>query len=151
MKEHFIKLFKYNNWANSKILEIIFKEENFPEIALKYFIHVLIAEKTWMSRLIGEEINTNNFWPDISKDELKILIDDNTNQYLDFIENLKDKNPDSLIKYKNSKGFKYTTSVKDILTHVSMHSAYHRGQINSALRNSGFQPVNIDFITYTRI
>lgn len=151
MKDHFEKLFKYNRWANNKILEIVLKNEKFPANALKYFTHILIAEKTWMVRVKGEEIPSNDFWPEVSKNEFQELINKNTFAYLELINNSNDKHFEKEIKYKNSKGLEFTTALKDILTHVSMHSAYHRGQINSALRNAGFEPVNVDLITYTRI
>jgi len=151
MKEHFTKLFEYNNWANNKILEIILSEINFPQNALKYFSHLLIAEKTWMTRIKGKEIPSNDFWYEISPNEFQELIKENTNDYLELIKNSNEKYFEEIIKYKNSKGTEFNTSLKDILTHVSTHSAYHRGQVNAALRNAGFEPVNIDYIAYTRI
>ncbi|OGU34973.1 MAG: hypothetical protein A2068_04610 [Ignavibacteria bacterium GWB2_35_6b] len=151
MKEHFLKLFEYNNWANNKILEIILKENDFPQIALKYFSHLLIAEKTWMVRIKSKEVPSNDFWPEISKNEFRELINKNINEYLELINNSNDKLFDEKIKYKTSKGIEFDSTLKDILTHISMHSMYHRGQVNTALRNSGLEPVNIDFITYTRI
>jgi len=40
--------------------------------------------------------------------------------------------------------------VQDILTHVLLHSAYHRGQIASQVRSSGEQPPYTDFIHAAR-
>ena len=40
----------------------------------------------------------------------------------------------------------YDSLVRDILTHVFMHSAYHRGQIASDMRQAGFVPAYTDFI-----
>lgn len=151
MKEHFLKLFEYNNWANNKILEIVLRENDFPQNALKYFSHLLIAEKTWMTRIKGEETPSNDFWYEIPQNDFKESINQNTNDYLELIKNTNGKNFEEVIKYQNSKGTEFNTSLKDILTHVSMHSSYHRGQINAALRNAGLEPVNIDYIAYTRI
>lgn len=151
MQEHFLKLYQFNNWANNKILEIILREENFPQNALKYFSHLLIAEKTWMTRIKGKEIPSNDFWYEISKNEFQEIIRRNTNDYLELMKNSNDKQFEEKIKYKNSKGTEFNTCLKDILTHVTMHSSYHRGQINSAVRNAGLEPVNIDFIAFTRI
>ena len=50
------------------------------------------------------------------------------------------------ISYRNSKGEEWTSTIVDVLTHVVMHSAYHRGQIASYMRASGQSPAHTDFI-----
>jgi uncharacterized damage-inducible protein DinB len=40
--------------------------------------------------------------------------------------------------------------VEDVLTHVLLHSAYHRGQIASQMRAGGEEPAYTDFIHATR-
>ena len=40
----------------------------------------------------------------------------------------------------------YDSLVRDILTHVFMHSAYHRGQIAVDMRQNGVTPAYTDFI-----
>ena len=55
-----------------------------------------------------------------------------------------------LNNYVNSKGGEYNTSVYDVLNQIFTHGYYHRGQINSALRGNGLEPVSVDYITYTR-
>jgi len=40
--------------------------------------------------------------------------------------------------------------VQDILTHVLLHSVYHRGQIAADLRAGGAQPPYTDFIHAAR-
>ncbi len=54
------------------------------------------------------------------------------------------------VVYKNSKGEPWTSTVEDILTHVLLHSAYHRGQIASQVRAGGEQPAYTDFIHAVR-
>jgi uncharacterized damage-inducible protein DinB len=53
---------------------------------------------------------------------------------------------ESGITYRNTKGEPWTNSVGDILMHVTMHSAYHRGQIAAAMRAEGHAPAYTDFI-----
>ncbi|MGE7918037.1 DinB family protein [Viridibacillus sp. NPDC093762] len=67
-----------------------------------------------------------------------------------FLTNLANTDLDKLISYKNSKGKECKNSVRDILTHVVLHGQYHRGQINSLLREKGIEPINVDFITFVR-
>jgi uncharacterized damage-inducible protein DinB len=54
------------------------------------------------------------------------------------------------ISYKNTKGEAWTSSIADVLTHVVMHSAYHRGQIASHMREKGQTPAYTDFIHAVR-
>ena len=51
-----------------------------------------------------------------------------------------------MVSYKNTKGESWTNSVEDILMHVVMHSAYHRGQIAADMRAAGHSPAYTDFI-----
>ena len=53
---------------------------------------------------------------------------------------------DRSVHYTNSKGEAYDSLVGDILTHVFMHSAYHRGQIAADMRQNGVTPAYTDFI-----
>jgi len=50
------------------------------------------------------------------------------------------------VSYTNSKGEAWTNTVEEILTHVTIHSAYHRGQIASSLRSAGMEPAYTDYI-----
>jgi len=59
-------------------------------------------------------------------------------------------NLSQMISYKNSRGEAWTSAVQDVLTHVLMHSAYHRGQIASHMRVSGQTPAYTDFIHAVR-
>jgi uncharacterized damage-inducible protein DinB len=52
--------------------------------------------------------------------------------------------------YKNSKGEAWSSTVHDVLTHVALHSAYHRGQIAGLMRARGYAPAYTDFIHAVR-
>jgi len=54
------------------------------------------------------------------------------------------------VSYTNSKGEAWTSTIWDILTHVVLHSAYHRGQIASHMRTSGQTPAHTDYIHAVR-
>lgn len=54
------------------------------------------------------------------------------------------------VTYKNTKGEPWSNTVEDILTHVLLHSAYHRGQIASQMRADKEQPAYTDFIHAVR-
>src|SRR5712675_664939 len=68
----------------------------------------------------------------------------------EYFESLPPSLLSQMISYKNTKGEPWTDTVQDILTHVLMHSAYHRGQIASQKRASGQTPAYTDFIHAVR-
>jgi uncharacterized damage-inducible protein DinB len=54
------------------------------------------------------------------------------------------------VTYTNSKAEEWSNTAEDILIHVTIHSAYHRGQIASDLRGAGQRPAYTDFIHAVR-
>jgi uncharacterized damage-inducible protein DinB len=55
-----------------------------------------------------------------------------------------------MVHYTNSDGQHFETSVSDILTHVALHGAYHRGQVAHLLRGAGAEPQATDYIQFGR-
>lgn len=78
-------------------------------------------------------------------------MEDNHRNFSAYLATLEDDGSlEKAIAYKNQTGAAYSTSVRDILTHVALHGQYHRGQINAMLRAAGAEPINVDYITYVR-
>ena len=50
----------------------------------------------------------------------------------------------------NSAGEHFETTVSDILTHVALRRAYHRGQVAHLLRQAGAEPQPTDYIPIVR-
>ena len=67
-------------------------------------------------------------------------------QWIEFLDLITAGDVSQSISYKNSKGEQWTSTIVDVLTHVVMHSAYHRGQIASHMRANGQTPAYTDFI-----
>jgi uncharacterized damage-inducible protein DinB len=68
----------------------------------------------------------------------------------DHLNTLQEADLEGSVTYKNTKGEPWTSRADDILMHVIMHSAYHRGQIASDMRAAGFTPASTDFILAIR-
>jgi uncharacterized damage-inducible protein DinB len=54
------------------------------------------------------------------------------------------------VPYVNSAGAAFVSRVDDILLHVVLHSAYHRGQVSLLMRRSGGTPKPTDYIAFAR-
>jgi uncharacterized damage-inducible protein DinB len=145
------RMFEHIDWANLEMLDALKLTHAKSEKALSLFIHILSAENVWLNRL--NEIDTMDLqiWPKASLEHCEQLISANRQGYHKFLKELNDSDYSRLISYTNSKGVAFTTSIADILTHVSLHGSYHRGQINAMLRSEGYEPRNTDYITFSRL
>jgi uncharacterized damage-inducible protein DinB len=89
-------------------------------------------------------------WPeldfDICAEELVAI----EGEWMQCLATLDEEGLDEGVGYRNSKGEFWTNTVGDILTHVLLHSHYHRGQIASAVREAGGTPAYTDFIHAVR-
>ncbi len=143
-------MYEHLYWANQCILKTLQSIEYENQEVRRLFSHILLAEKVWITRLRGLDSSRLPIWSDVHNDECSELIKQNEESFRAFLANLKNNDLDKLIIYTNSKGQEFKNSIEDILTHIALHGQYHRGQINLRLREKGFEPVNIDFITFVR-
>ncbi len=89
-------------------------------------------------------------WKNYEAIELPVLAGNSDRALLEFVIESDPGNFDSAVSYANTRGEEFTSSVKDILTHVSNHSAYHRGQVVALLKGIAEPLPNTDYITYVR-
>jgi uncharacterized damage-inducible protein DinB len=143
-------MYEHLNWANQRILETLQSMEGENQEVSRLFSHILFAEKVWITRLQGLDSSRLPIWSDVDIEVCADLVMQNNESLTTFLASLSNTDLDKLISYSNSKGKEFKNSVRDILTHIALHGQYHRGQINLRLRADGFEPVNLDFITFVR-
>jgi uncharacterized damage-inducible protein DinB len=140
-------LLRYDAWANGETLQGL-RQQGAPARSLRWMAHIIGAELLWLSRMEGKP-SPLPVWPDLSAEECAKLHRDLSDQLTRSIESW--ANPLSRrIHYTNSKGETWTSTVEEILTHVVIHSAYHRGQIASDVRAAGLEPAYTDYIHAVR-
>ncbi len=150
MKEYYLRLFRHADWANRRVLKLLQSISTPPEKARRLLAHLLAAEQIWITRLRGADSSTLEVWPDHSLEQCAIRVEKNAADYRRYLETLAEDTLNAAINYRNSKGEAFSNSVGDTLTHVSLHGAYHRGQIAQTIRDAGFEPINTDFIIFVR-
>lgn len=144
LAEHYRQLLHYDEWANREIVASI-RNSGIPlPRAVQLMAHVISAEYVWLTRLTGSK-QPFPVWPQFNLEECAAQIAEISRAWMKYFENLPDT-LDQSVAYKNSKGESWSSRVRDILTHVFMHSAYHRGQIASHMREQGLTPAYTDFI-----
>ncbi|TVX92414.1 DinB family protein [Paenibacillus agilis] len=139
-------------WADGRILDALEESDTKNKDLLKLVRHVAVAERVWLSRLQGMGNEQYSLWEE-AEDliAIRMMFEENAEQYRVYIEGLKESKLDEMIDYANLSGAPFRTSVRDILLQVLLHGQYHRGQINRALRIESAEPVQIDYITFARL
>jgi uncharacterized damage-inducible protein DinB len=96
------------------------------------------------------ETPTHPVWPDLSLEQCAALVQANHRTLAAYVGALTPADLSRGVRYTNSAGREFTSSVEDILLHVGLHGAYHRGQIAWALRKGGSVPMATDYIAFVR-
>ena len=146
MKAHFLKLARYNTWANQRVLTSLQNQNGSAECIGK-LSHIFLAESVWQTRLNGNSPAVNIF-ETLPLEQLAELEKENSEGWRKLIENLSDF--EEVIHYKMLNGTETKSTVADILTHIFNHGTYHRAQIATLLRQEGMVPASSDYISFSR-
>lgn len=149
MPAHIDRLFAHLTWADRGTLRSLQDAPSPPAKALALYGHLLAAEHVWLARLTGK-VPAHPVWPDFTLRECAVLSARNEAVYGDYLRGLDAATLERDVAYVNSAGQSFTSRVEDILLHVCLHGAYHRGQIAQLVREAGAAPQNTDYITHTR-
>jgi len=143
------RLFDHLRWADARVHASLTDAVNPPPHTLDLFAHVVAAEHLWLSRIRKEKPEVA-VWPKLSLAQCLELGTRNADEFSALVESLDDIGLDGGVTYHNSAGLEFTTSLRDILLHVALHGAYHRGQIAAAVRAGGDTPASTDYIGFVR-
>jgi uncharacterized damage-inducible protein DinB len=145
--EHFRRLFAYDAWANREILAALREAGSPPARPLKLIAHVFSAERVWLERLCRQE-QTFPVWPVFTLQQCEAQAKEMPSLWNKYLDEVHDGG--AAITYRNTQGETWSSRIEDVLTHVILHSAYHRGQIAASMRDSGMDPPYTDFIHSVR-
>ncbi|MBK8784011.1 MAG: DinB family protein [Anaerolineales bacterium] len=153
-------LYKYNSWANVKILDATanITEEQFtapadhPHNDLRHALtHALFAEWLWRKRWTGDSPKT----PFLSEDfptfaALRSRWAEEENALNDFVSSLTDEKLHSTFQYKTMKGETHENILWQVMAHVVNHGTQHRSEAAAILTELGYSPGDIDLIVFLR-
>lgn len=146
MKEKLVDLFEYTYHFNKEMIKIISENlEKVDEKTISLINHTLNAQQIWNSRILNEK--SFEVWQINPFENLNGINQQNFNKSLEIVQKF---DPDQKIEYQNSRGKKFENTVFEMLFQAINHSTYHRGQINSLLKQSGITPILTDYIFYKR-
>jgi uncharacterized damage-inducible protein DinB len=141
--------FVYNAWANRESLRSLLAAKAVPARAAEVIAHIVGAEWLWLKRL-GQSSPDLPVWPALSLHDCDAQLKALASAWKDLLRSTTDESLSQKIAYTNSKGEQWTNTVADVLTHVALHSSYHRGQIASLLGRAGETAAYSDYIECVR-
>jgi uncharacterized damage-inducible protein DinB len=147
--EHFSRLFAYDAWANQEVLTGLRATPTPPARSLKFIAHILAAERLWLERLVVPAKGQQPailVWPQFTLEECERQAAELSLLWKKYLGESSEADLAEPVSYANSKGEKWNSRKDDILMHVVMQSAYHRGQIAADMRSAGSTPAYTDFI-----
>jgi uncharacterized damage-inducible protein DinB len=144
------KLFEYDYWANSETLVSIKTAPGGSEKARKAICHIIGAQRIWMSRFENPAPPSAQPWPDLTLEECSAALEDLRQRWHDILEGLTPEKLAGDLTYLSLKGTENKTPIQDVLMHLVLHSAYHRGQVAAAVREAGGKPAPTDYTVYLR-
>ncbi len=142
---YYRRLMAFDRWANAESLTSLQELTEPPLKAVRLMAHVIGAQCLWFSRVRGEAPHLP-VWPDLDLATCAMELADISQKWEAF---LRTRTPDGLrarVTYASPQNESWTNAVEDILMHVVVHSAHHRGQIAAELREAGATPRNTDFV-----
>lgn len=149
MKTYFTRLINYDRYANELILNAII-EANEPEKPVQLMAHMLTAQQVWYNRCNKLPAFGGTIWPDWKADSFELLIIDNHNKWIAFLNKIDDADFEKQIKYQNLKGEAFSNKLTDILAHLINHGTHHRAQAGQLLKLEGVSLPITDYIFYLR-
>jgi len=151
MRDHFITLFEYEAWANQRIVDTLRGLRGSPpERALERMTHIIDAQRIWLFRLDPERPSPEAAPPRWTLDQIEHHGECIARDLIEYIGALSKQDLHSVISYSGRDGVSFRSKVADVLTHLAVHGAHHRGQIMVDLRGAVDAPPSFGYIVFTR-
>lgn len=157
-KDDILTLYKYNQWANGKILgatanvsrEQFLADASYPHGGLRStLVHTLFAQWIWRNRWIGispsERLKPDQF-PTFEALHASWMEDEKA--LMQFVDDLTDEKLNSVIQYKNTKGVAFEQVLWKMMAHVVNHGTQHRAEAAAMLTEYGCSPGDVDMIYF---
>lgn len=150
LADYLRRQFDYDEWANKEVLAAMRASGNASQRSLQLMAHIFSAERIWLERL-KQQPQSTPVWPKLGLDECEEQAAEMAGLWREYLDLITAGDVNQSVSYKNSKGEEWSSAIVDILSHVVLHSAYHRGQIASHMRENGQTPAYTDFIHAVRL
>jgi uncharacterized damage-inducible protein DinB len=157
-KQDILVLYRYNQWANEKILssaahvtqEQFLAPASFPHGGLRgTLVHALSAEWIWRTRWEGAsptQLLKAEEFPDFPS--LRARWAEEERRLMNFVDALPEERLNGTFDYRNTSGKPFTKVLWHAMAHVVNHGTQHRTEAAAILTDLGHSPGDIDFIFF---
>lgn len=148
----------YDRWANLRQIDAAseLKPQTLKQNLISSFpslhqtlVHVLWAEELWLerwqSRSFVRSLDPEGF-PTV--EIIRAKLEAVHAKQLQFLKGLNPAAADQIIGYVNFEGQRWDYSLRQMVQHLIVHSAYHRGQLATLLRQLGLVPPQTDYLVF---
>ncbi len=136
--------FLYKAWANLELLKKIGQicRDEHPEqwlMAVRLLNHTYVVDQIFISHLNGtpHPFSSTNTSETPSVDDLRENLKISDSWLVHYVKNLDESSIDNEIEFTFTDGDRGSMSVREILNHLVIHGAYHRGNIGMLLTACG--------------
>jgi uncharacterized damage-inducible protein DinB len=157
-QQDILTLYRYNQWANAKILtaaaqvthEQFIAPTSFPHGSLRgTLVHALFAEWIWRRRWEGTS-PTERFKEEAfpTFESLCTRWQEEEKKLMAFVEEVTDERLNSIFHYTNTSGKPFSMVLWKAMAHVVNHSTQHRSEAAAILTDLGHSPGDLDMIVF---
>jgi len=147
LNTYLLETFTYNDVANKRLLEKV-NLLNDKQDCIKLFSHLINCQYKWMSRITQDPGAIQMSWwePVYDFDSLVKEWTKSLNIWLSYITEKSEEELSTETTFIGFDGTVWAATPKDIALQLNYHSIHHRAQIQTIIRQQGFEPDFIDYI-----
>ncbi len=147
MIQYLLDYFRYNDWANKKLLQTILALPDKNE-TMRLFSHLIYSQNKWHNR-VSKAQNDNDldwFGPTFGEHEIEERWNESLAKW-ELLLNASDTEPDEYVIFtRKTDGKLMRVKLKDIVFQLNCHSVHHRAQINKLISGQGVAVPATDYI-----
>jgi len=150
MNAWLMRLFRHLAWADGRAFEALEALSEPPAAAVTLMAHVVAAEAIWLARIEGRDPAPLVPWTPLTLEACRTLSGATLPAFEALAASITPHRLAEAIAYRTTRGEPFETPLGDILLHVALHGAHHRGQIASHLRAQDLEAPVMDLILFSR-
>lgn len=162
MKPHFLKMAKYNAWANARLYGMArdLPDESYRRNVGAFFgslhgtlNHLLGTDRIWMHRFTGTGDPPKTLDEILFEDlpSLELARREQDTRIVQYIDGLSDSDIRKDVAYVMTNGKPQRYPLEDLLAHLFNHQTHHRGQAHTILTLLGItEPQSLDLSAMLR-